>query len=210
MRSKPALLALAAALLAGCGRDATAPAASELGSADAALLAEELDVLTSTVLGAQIGSLVFALPDNAEPVPINRSFTGTRQCPAGGSVAVAGTASGELDWAARSLTIETTATRTENACAIPARKQGGATLTLNGNPNVVVTGRQKIVAGQPVGPQTLTQKGGFTWSSSDGRSGSCTLDLTSTLDFATQTYTVKGTMCGQTVDVSKHGVRPGR
>jgi hypothetical protein len=214
MRRKSALAALAAAALlaAGCDKNATAPAPGALESADAVLLAEELDALTSAALSAGIGSAVLfsELPANAAPIPVDRSFTSTRRCPGGGSVAMAGTTKGEVDRAARSLTLETLATRTESACAIPARRAGGATLTVNGNPNVAIRASQKVVGGQPVGPQSITQKGAFTWSAGDGRSGSCTLDLTSTLDFATLTYSVKGTMCGQTVDVTKQGTQPGR
>jgi hypothetical protein len=214
MRRKPVLAALAAAALlaAGCDKNATAPAASGLESADAALLAEELDALTGAALSAGIGSVVLfsEMPANAAPIPVDRSFTNTRRCPAGGSVAMAGTAKGEIDRAARSLTLETLATRTESACAIPTRRAGGATLTVTGNPNVTIKANQKVVNGQPVGPQTTAQKGAFTWSASDGRSGSCTLDLVSTVDFATLTYSVKGTLCGRTIDVTKQGTQPGR
>ena len=214
MRRKSALAALAAAALlaAGCDRNATAPAAGTLESADAALLAEEMDALTGVALGSQIGSFLLfsAAPANAAALPVDRSFTTTRQCPAGGSATVAGTIKGEMDRATRSLALETAATRTESACAFPARRTGGATLTVSGNPNVAVRASFRAVNGQPSGPQTVTQKGAFTWSSSDGRSGSCALDLTSTVDFAAQTYSVKGTLCGQTVDVTRKGVQPGR
>ncbi len=214
MRRKSALAALAAVALlaAACDQNATAPAAGALESADAALLAEELDALTSAALSAGIGSAVLfsEMPANAAPIPVDRSFTSTRRCPAGGSVTVAGTTRGELDRAARSLSLETLATRTESACAIPTRRARGATLTVTGNPNVAIKANQKVVGGQPVGPQTIVQKGAFTWSASDGRSGSCTVDLTSSVDFATRTYSVKGTLCGRTVDVTKQGTQPGR
>ena len=213
MRSKSILAVLAAAaLLAGCEQNATAPSATGLESADAELLAEELDALTGAALSAGIGSAVLfsEMPANAAPLPVDRSFTNSRRCPAGGSVTVAGTTRGELDRAARSLTLETLATRTETACAIPTRRAGGGTLTVTGNPNVAIKANQKVVGGQPVGPQTIAQKGAFTWSASDGRSGSCTVDLVSSVDIAALTYTVKGTMCGRTVDVSKQGTQPGR
>jgi hypothetical protein len=214
MRRKFALPALVAAavLSTGCEKNATAPAEGTLASADAALLAEELDALTGVALSSQIGSFMLfsAVPANGAPLPVDRSFTTTRQCPGGGSVTVAGTTRGETDRATRSLSLETNATRTENACAIPARRAGGATLTVTGNPNVAIRAVHKVVNGEPSGPQTVTQKGAFKWSSSDGRSGSCSVDLTSTVDFAARTYSVKGTMCGQTVDVTRKGVQPGR
>lgn len=212
MRRKYALAVLAAAaLLAGCEKNATAPVEGALESADAALLAEELDALTGIALSSQIGSFLLfsAAPANAAPLPVDRSFTTTRQCPAGGSVAVAGTIRGEMDRAARSLSLETVATRTESACAIPTRRAGGATLTVTGNPSVAVRAMTRVVNGEPSGPQTVTQKGAFTWSASDGRSGACAVDLTSTVDFAALTYSVKGTLCGLTVDVTRKGAQPG-
>nr|MDQ3388209.1 hypothetical protein [Gemmatimonadota bacterium] len=76
----------------------------------------------------------------------------------------------------------------------------GVTITTNGNPNVALKANHKMVNGALSGLQTQTQKGGFTFSTSDGRSGSCTIDITSTFDPATRTHTLKGTTCGRTVD----------
>lgn len=209
MRRHPALLALSAAALlaAGCERSATTPADPALGAADVELLAAELDALTGAVLVGEMGAFAgfSVVPANAAPVPVERSFTSERRCPAGGSVTVSGTTRGEIDRQARSLTLETNATQTQNACAFRARRAGGATLTVNGNPNVAVRSNLKVVDGLPSGPQTTTQKGGFTWTASDGRSGACTVDLASTLDPAARTYTVKGTMCGRAVDVTRQG-----
>lgn len=213
MRSRPTLLALAAALLAtGCERSATAPAEAALGPADAALLAEDLDALADLVLAGPLGWFVqlAALPGNAAPVSVERSFTSTRSCPAGGSVTTSGTAKGEIDRAARSLSIETTATQTQSACAFPARRPGGAALTLTGDPHVAVRSAHRLVDGRPSGLQTVSQKGGFTWSAGDGRSGACTVDLTSTFDPAARTHGVKGTVCGRTVDVTRQVGGPGR
>ncbi|HEV2150497.1 MAG TPA: hypothetical protein VGR37_24065 [Longimicrobiaceae bacterium] len=206
MRRQHSLLALAAAALlaAGCERSATSPGDASLGSADAALLAQELDALSGAVLGGQVGSWVgLSVGSSAEPVPVERTFTATRPCPAGGSVAVSGSMKGEIDRAARSLTLETTATKTQSACAFPARRSGGAVLTVTGNPSITVRSAHRVVNGLPSGPQTVSQTGGFTWSASDGRSGACTLDVTSTLEPASRTLTVKGTMCGHTVDVTR-------
>jgi hypothetical protein len=54
-----------------------------------------------------------------------------------------------------------------------------------------------------LGLQTTTQRGAFTYSASTGRSGSCTVDITSTFDPEAKTYTRTGTLCGRTVDVTR-------
>ncbi|HEX2093608.1 MAG TPA: hypothetical protein VHG28_14475 [Longimicrobiaceae bacterium] len=203
------LLTLAAAALvaAGCEKSAVVPEDTTLSAGEAALLADEFDAMTYAVLGGALGlSPSFSAggteaPAAAAPVPIDVTFNRTHACPRGGSVTMSGTIKGEVDRAARSLTAETNATKTQASCAFPTRN--GGTITVNGNPNIAIRSNQKIVGGAPSGPQTTTQKGGFTWKASDGRSGSCTVDITSTFDPAAKTRTVKGTICGRTVDVTR-------
>ncbi len=124
----------------------------------------------------------------------------SRACPKGGQVTVAGTMVGSADRETQSLSVVSTATKTDANCAIQTRD---GVLTLNGNPNVVVKSSTNIVAGKPTGLQTGSQKGGFTWTRSTGGAGSCVLDVTSSLDPATSTTTVVGSFCGHAVNVSR-------
>lgn len=199
------LSGILAAALAACDESSvTPPDAGTLSRADAELLAQEFDALVGSVLGGGLGphfSVAGSARASAAPVPVNVTFSRTHACPKGGSVTVAGTTTGEGDRATRTLTTETNATKTQAACAFQARN--GTVITTTGNPNLAIKDSRKIVNGQPSGPQTTTQKGAFNWSTSTGKSGSCTVDITSTLDPAAKTRTVKGTMCGRTVDVTK-------
>ena len=136
---------------------------------------------------------------NAVPLPINNTFTVTRQCPKGGQVAIGGTTTGTFDQAARSLTLEVNATRTDTNCAFDTRN---GTLTLNGNPNIAYEGNLNIVNGALSGLQTQTHKGSFTWARVGG-SGTCDVDLTSAFDPATHTVTVTGSFCGHAVNVTR-------
>ncbi len=135
----------------------------------------------------------------AAPVPINTQFTVTKQCPRGGQVVVAGTNTGTGDRTLHNLSVESVATKTDTNCAFDTRN---GLLTLNGNPNIAYDGTLNIVSGVLSGLQTQTHKGSFNWARTGG-SGTCSVDLTSSFDPATQTVTVTGTFCGRVVNVTR-------
>ena len=134
---------------------------------------------------------------SAAPIAIDNQFTVTRQCPRGGQVMFAGRTTGTGDRTTHSLTLATTATRTDTDCAFQTRN---GVLTLNGS--IDFTGNLNIVNGLLSGLQTQTHKGSFTWARTGG-SGSCDVDLTSQFDPATHTVTVTGMFCGRTVNVTR-------
>lgn len=188
---------------------AVGPGGSPLSADDARRLASELDVIGNAAidgalvtLGASYsGASSTGSSASGVPVPVSRTFTRTLECPKGGQVTVVGTTTGEGDRETRTLTTESKVIKTHVNCAVGRRN--GLTITMNGSPNIVVTATRKIVAGRTSGPQTLSQKGAFTYATSDGRSGSCAIDLTSTFDPDTRTYTLKGVNCGRTVDLTR-------
>lgn len=187
---------LAAALLlvlatSACERSTTA-ARDESPSADAPELTE-------------FGDELYASPDLAgtaafDPGSGAATFERTRACPAGGSVTVTGTVERTVDRATRSGKVAVNATRVENACAVQQRN--GIIVTVTGQPNTAVTARRSFENGVP-GVFTQTQKGAFSWTRSNGKSGTCTLDLTSTFDPATRTATVTGDFCGRSVNETR-------
>lgn len=213
MRRNSLFLTLCAATLltVGCDRGATDPQAATLSRDDVDALADGFDSMGWSVLSGGFGSFGFGfslsgvesggLRASTVPTPVNVSFTRTAQCPKGGSTTIAATVTGQADPATHSLTTTTTATKTDNACAFQGKD--AATITVTGDPNVVITSSVKVVNGVPSGPQTSTQKGGFKWTSSNGKSGACKVDLSSTMDFTARTRTVTGTLCGQTVNVTR-------
>ena len=100
---------------------------------------------------------------------------------------------------AHNLSVTTTATRTDAACAFNSR---GGVLTINGNPNVALTNTINVVAGKPVGPQTQTHKGSVTWTRGT-KSGTCNIDVTSVFYPTAGTFSVTGTLCSRTLNVSR-------
>jgi hypothetical protein len=161
-----------------------------LGDAGASAFSPSFNVITSAPSGAPISAAV---------VPVNRTFTNTHPCPAGGTVTISGSSVGTSDPVAHNLSVTTTATKTDAACAFNARN---GVLTLTGNPNVALVTTVNIVAGKPVGPQTQSHKGSVSWARGT-KSGTCNVDVTSTFDPTAATFTVTGTMCGRTVNVSR-------
>ena len=197
-RTRLAALAVAAFALVACGRDATAPA-SQLRSDEAQTLALSMAASGDAYAGA------YAMPDlvalaPAATVPFGPiAYTTEHPCPRGGTIVPDISVSGQLDMQARSMTVDISGTETPKACAYPVR---GNTITVTGNPDMAVTAHMAAANGVPTGAQTFTQKGAFTWTASDGRSGSCALDISSSTDFAKNLRTVTGTFCGRSFSSS--------
>lgn len=182
--------ALAGALIttAACDRGTTGPGAAELSTAELSTLAPQFD------------ALAFAMASFVVPQTLDREFSHTRACPKGGSTTLAGRVTGEADRETRTRTSEMKATKTDQNCSFEVDRRG-ATVTVNGNPNIVLQHNMKIVNGAPNGLQTSSQKGAFTWQRSDGASGSCTVDVRSVFDPDAKTHTVSGTMCDRQINV---------
>ncbi|HEX8694570.1 MAG TPA: hypothetical protein VF746_19255 [Longimicrobium sp.] len=202
----PGALAAALALAAAaCDQSATAPDEG-LSPAEAQALAAEIGAQDAAMLGS-FGTPSFSLsPEEAggalaAAITTTTTFTRTRACPLGGSVTLAGTITDTRDRETRSGSHTFNATRTENACVFQGRRDG-VTITVNGNPNTAITASHSVTNGVR-GVGTATKKGSFAWSRSTGQSGTCAIDLVSTWDPATHTYTLKGTFCNQTVDVTR-------
>lgn len=191
MRTQPLFTAAAlfGALIvtAACDRRATDPGAAELSSSELSALAPQFD------------ALAFAMASFVVPQTINREFAHTRACPKGGTTTLAGRVTGEADRETRTRTHEMKATKTDQNCSFEAGRSG-VTVTVNGDPNVMLQHNAKIVNGAPSGLQTSSQKGSFTWKRSDGASGSCTVDVQSVFNPDTKTHTVSGTLCDRQVN----------
>lgn len=206
MKSRSLFLGAAAVLTLFACDSATAPDAG-IGQ-DVNEIAGDVDALSFLALadaGASVFAPSFAISSSGDltardaSAPVSRAINVTRPCPAGGTIAIVGLATGTSDPVAHNMTLTTSVTRTESACAF--NTQHGV-VTLNGNPNVALTNSINIVAGKPVGAQTQTHKGSFTWARGT-KTGTCNVDVTSTFDATAGTITVSGTMCGRTVNVSR-------
>ena len=197
----PATLAAALAL-AACDQSTTgSTTAAQLSPAEARQVAGDAGDLDGALLDGVPGGSFDRAPAAPElaSTTVTTTFSRTRTCPAGGSVKLEGTMVHTGDPATRTGSIQFNATRTETACALT---RGGATLTINGNPNTVLAASQSWTTGTP-GVRTATKKGSFTWTRSTGGSGTCNIDVTHTWTPSTHTLHVSGTVCNQTIDITR-------
>jgi hypothetical protein len=116
-----------------------------------------------------------------------------------GSIGVDGTLTVQLDNSGQQLSMQATVEGTPNPCV--HRMANGDLFTITGNPSLNV---QMSMAGNVNGQLSslqVTETGGFKWSSG-ASSGTCAVNLTSSLNAASQVVTVSGTFCGFTVNHS--------
>ena len=200
-RNRLAALAAAAIVLAGCGKDALAPATGDRLAADEAQalalsLAASGDAYTDAAPSASVVTLG-PMSTGTTFGPI--TFKQSHPCPKGGSITPDITLQGSIDLAARSVSMELKGTETPKDCAFLVKAN---TITVNGDPDLAIAAHVAIANGVPSDPMTFSQEGGLSWSSSDGRSGTCSIKVSSTIDFAKNLRTVSGHFCDQTLDIS--------
>lgn len=190
------------AALAACDGASPTGGTAALTQAEAQELASAWDDIGAGVMDGYGGPSASVLPGDAPSTETTTfQFSSTRACPAGGTAALQGSRVVTRDGAG-SGSVRFEATRTDAACAFPAR-HGEGTLTVTTTPNVRLTSEQTWSGGQP-GTRTSTHEGSFDWTRSvNGASGSCTVDLTATWTPATRTYTLNGTFCNRTVSVTR-------
>lgn len=116
-----------------------------------------------------------------------------------GSIGVDGTATVQLDNTGQQLSMQATVVGTPNPCV--HRMANGDLFTITGDPSLNV---QISMAGNVNGQLSslqVTETGGFKWTSG-ASSGTCAVNLTSSLNAASQVVTVSGTFCGFSVSNS--------
>ncbi len=189
--------------LAACEGAATGPADASLSEAEAREVAAAWDgVAAGAIAGfGPLFSVQEAGGPSAAATTSTTTFERQHACPAGGSSSIEGTRVVTRDPATRTGSMQMNATRTDSECTVPARGQREGTVTITGNPSIQLAANHAWTNGVP-GVHTHTQKGSFTWTRSTGGTGTCTVDLTGTFTPATQTYTLAGSFCGRTVNVT--------
>jgi len=194
--------ALAALALAAC--DGASPTGGDpaMDAAEAQSAAATWDEVGAFMMDGFMGPTASTAPvSDASFATATSQFTRTRECPVSGTATLQGTRTVEHDAATNNGSMQMTATRTDAACTMNARR-GGGTISITTTPNVQVTVSQAWTGGQP-GTRTATHKGSFSWTRSAGQSGTCAVDLTATFTPATRTYTLNGTFCNHTVSVTR-------
>lgn len=196
-------------LLVAAGCDAASPAGeARLAVEEARLVAAEIDAAgISAVDGGSAGfhASTSAAPTGDAPAAVKGSssatFTRSRECRGGGGVTVSGTMDAAWDTELRSWSARIQASKVHQACTVPLRE--GRSITLDGAPELVLTATRARLDGAPHGLQTTTTSGAVRFATSDGRAGTCRIELASTFDPAAGTHRVTGTVCGRTVDVTR-------
>jgi hypothetical protein len=167
---------------------------TDLTFAEASALA---GVFAAEALGATEGQ--GPATSGSEVVPFDFEVAVTVPCPLGGEVAFTGAMSGAFDTETDALSLSFAASQVHAGCAVDA---DGVTVTVNGNPGLELASELSIAGDPPEGTHMATLSGGFDWATSDGRSGTCSVDLTANLDVGTEVGTAGGTFCGYTVGAS--------
>ena len=187
-------VACAAVVAMGCG-NGTGPTGDLLSDAEVEALA---GALMGTALGEGLGDLGGAQSQhsehvvNAEPVTFNFSINETGSCPGGsGTVQITGSLSGTIDDQTGEGTLALDFTQTMNACVF---ETAAGLFTVSGDPNIRMSGDMSWNAEGPTGESTFGYKGGFAWSDSEGRSGTCGIDVS--IAWSATSASFSGKICG--------------
>ncbi len=194
-RIRLAAMVVAALALAACGKDATSP--NSMKSTEAQSLALMMAAGADAYAGAAPTANVVTLGTaRAATQTVNITYQASLPCPKGGTVEPNATVTGTADPVVHSASLHLDGSEKRTDCAYQVQAN---TITVNGT--LTITAEVNVVAGLPSGKQSFTEKGTILWASSDGRSGSCDIDLNASADFGNTTVqrTVDAQFCGRTL-----------
>ena len=145
-----------------------------------------------------------AAPSGSSAAPAEKltiTINDSGPCQGGGSVALAGTLTADVNQQAQTGSLEYKYTVSPNACVITT--QGGKTFTLTGDPNLSGEGKLDLTAASFKG--TLKYEGKFNWTG-DSREGVCGVNLEAKFDLSftsvNRSASVTGKVCGVSVNRS--------
>jgi len=196
MRKAARFFALAAGLalfVTACGSDGPTGTNSgdPLTTQEALDVYAQLNLAVSQALGGAVPGPAASPGEAMDPIP-----NVSADCPYGGSVSV----SGDVDagnFGQNGGSISFTFTENISGCKVMS---GGYTFTVNGDPNIAINGDIDVsIDGQAYDISgTYDLDGGFSYTSDDGRSGSCAMDVS--VNYGT--FSVSGSICGQSLSGS--------
>jgi hypothetical protein len=133
----------------------------------------------------------------AVPISIDTDVQFNASCPEGGTVGVAAALTGTVDPDLGTIDLSMTVVQTHAACRA-TEPDSGIQFTLNGSPSLSVS-MDLVSSAQGTYSTTASFTGGVEWDT-DGRSGTCTMNLSMTASGnpASQSGSgsVSGTVCG--------------
>ena len=208
------LVCLAAGLalaVAACGDDPTGTnSGDQLTTLEVQALFRALgssfDSIGVTGANAQRVSATQMIASGASAaVPIDESFNITVPCESG-NIQVVGSMTGNIDEQTFASTITMEFTWSLNGCLVPTET---TTFTVDGDPEINFSA--ELTFSETEFGMSGTETGGFSFTSSDDRTGSCAVDVTfsTSLNMSTgaDTTTITGTICGlNAADVGMVGV----
>jgi hypothetical protein len=197
-RPLAALAALVVVASLGCS-DSTSPR-GHLSQDEMNMLALELGVTSTSTLPATASADRIVAESNTVPAPVSLTVDITAPCPKGGQKHVKGSLNATIDGVTKSVVADLSSELTPQDCGFQTKE--GVTVRVSGDPNLTSTAHVETQNGLPVGVHTATTKGGFTWSTSDGRHGSCTVDYSATADYTNNKANLNGSFCGSTITFS--------
>lgn len=184
--------------LVACDESATGPS-DGLDAEDAAFVMVEADGMA--------GALVFDLLGVGPVLRAARGHEGdfarSRDCPAGGTFSIEGSSGrtehgdGSVEW-----TLEATG-EWDDCTHTRARGDRSVTTVIDGTFEMEAHRRHNHRV--PVGNQTTTKSGSFTWSRTSGertQEGECSFDVTSVRNPDSRRVTITGDVCGRQIDRS--------
>jgi hypothetical protein len=168
---------------------------------EASQLALQVGRLFSDELTPSTASAASAAPSEARvsaiPVPFNVVVNLTVPCPKGGTARLRITTSGTADEATKTVIADVTATNRPSNCGLDVH---GKTFRITGE--LTARAHAMVVNDVPVGEQTASVDGSFTWRTDGGRHGTCTVNFAASANHTTKIAVVNGNFCGTTVSVT--------
>jgi hypothetical protein len=183
-------IALALTVVA-CGEDATGvTSGDELTSAEVAVVIAALGSAFDSV-GVAAQQVAAAGPALAA-ININENFSLSVPCESG-TLDVSGSMDGTVDDQTFAMDATLEVSWNPKGCVVSDDLN---TFTVDGAPQVTVT--LDISSSEDIVSLSGTETGGFSFTSSDGRSGSCAIDVTFSLVTTASSVesTITGTICG--------------
>ena len=194
------LLVSGVVFLAACGDDGTSPE-DEFTEEDALAVADLIDASADGVLNDFFDSSGGG-PESAParthvPVTWTRTFERSRPCHNGGTLTLTGD-DGTSVWDAAAVTYDIDSSGTSTRASCGYTNSVGVVIELTGGGTW--THERSYTDFAPSGTWITAYAGSFDWDKATGESGSCTYDLTRTVDTAANTRTLTGTLCGNEVN----------
>lgn len=198
------------ALFAACGDDGPTGSntGDELTQAETEELAADLFEVLGEVFTLGFGASeqpVLNLPNgisfsaSSPAETINETFSSSDSCDGGGTISVSGSVTGDVDDTTGEGNAELELTMNFTNCLVTGQTRQ---YTVSGDPNITMAGDFEFT--QTSFSFTFQVRGGFSFTTDDGRSGTCavSIDVSGSFDQSTgsSSESVNGSMCGRNIN----------